>query len=62
MSLFGRNKNKGKPPPGESPAQLVEDAFLNLRIHVRLQEQGVLPTEELRMKLLITSLTSVLFG
>lgn len=41
MNLFGRNKNKGKAPPGESPAQLVADAFTDLRVHVRLQEQGI---------------------
>jgi hypothetical protein len=46
VSLFGRNKNKGKPPPGEPPGKLVEEAFMNLRVHVRLQEQGVLPTSE----------------
>jgi hypothetical protein len=62
VSLFGRNKNKGKPPPGETPAQLVEDAFLNLRVHVRLQEQGVLPTEELRMKLLAAMPELVPYG
>lgn len=51
MSLFGRNKNKGKPPPGEPPAKLVEDAFNDLRVHVRLQEQDIATSEDFRTKL-----------
>src|SRR5690606_36363236 len=46
VSLFGRNKNKGKPPPGDPPAKLVEEAFMNLRVHVRLLEQGVIPSHD----------------
>ena len=42
--------------------QLVEDAFLNLRVHVRLQEQGVLPTEEFRTKLLAAMPELVPYG
>ncbi len=41
MNLFGRNKNKGKPPPNEPPSELVRQAFADLRIHVRLMDQGV---------------------
>ena len=51
MSLFGRNKNRGKTPPGEPPAKLVEQAFTDLRVHVRLLEQRVATTDEFRMKL-----------
>lgn len=41
MNLFGRNKNKGKPPPAEPPGELRRLAFEDLRIHIRLIEQGV---------------------
>ncbi len=41
MNLFGRNKNKGKPPPTDPPGELVKQAFDELRIHARLLEQGV---------------------
>ncbi len=41
MSLFGRNKNKGKPPPTDPPSDLVKQAFEELRVHVRLGEQGI---------------------
>ena len=51
MSLFGRNKNKGKAPPGEPPSKLVTDAFTDLRVHVRLQEQGVATTSAFRKAL-----------
>ncbi|MCA9682539.1 MAG: hypothetical protein KC457_10120, partial [Myxococcales bacterium] len=55
MSLFGRNKNKGNKappgPPGESPAKLLEQAFDELRVHVRVQDQGVCADESLRKKL-----------
>lgn len=51
MSLFGRNKNRGKTPPGEPPAKLVEQAFTDLRVHVRVLEQQVATTDEFRMKL-----------
>ncbi|MFO7565412.1 MAG: hypothetical protein R6X02_22415 [Enhygromyxa sp.] len=51
MSLFGRNKNKGKAPPGEPPEKLVADAFADLRVHVRLQEQGVASSAEFRKRL-----------
>jgi hypothetical protein len=51
VSLFGRNKNKGKAPPGEPPEKLVTEAFTDLRVHVRLQEQGVAKTEDFRKRL-----------
>jgi len=51
VNLFGRNKNKGKAPPGESPDKLVADAFADLRVHVRLQEQGIASTEDFRKRL-----------
>ena len=51
MSLFGRNKNKSKAPPGEPPAKLVEQAFTDLRVHARLLEQEIGRTNEFRMKL-----------
>ena len=52
MNLFGRNRNKGRPPPGEPSAKLVDQAFDELRVHVRLREQGVADREaELRKKL-----------
>lgn len=51
MSLFGRNKNKGKAPPGEPPEKLVTEAFTDLRVHVRLQEQGVAKAEDFRKRL-----------
>lgn len=51
MSLFGRNKNKGKAPPGEPPEKLVAEAFENLRVHVRLADQGIAPDERLRKQL-----------
>lgn len=51
MSLFGRNRNKGKPPPGEPPTKLVEQAFENLHVHVRLADQDLAPDEELRRAL-----------
>jgi hypothetical protein len=51
VSLFGRNKNKDKTPPIEPPAKLVEQAFTDLRVHVRLQEQGIATTQQFRMQL-----------
>ncbi|WP_106392077.1 hypothetical protein [Enhygromyxa salina] len=49
--MFGRNKNKGKPPPGEPPAKLVERAFNDLRVHVRLQEQDIAVSEDFHAQL-----------
>jgi hypothetical protein len=51
VSLFGRNKNKGKAPPGDPPDKLVAEAFGDLRVHVRLQEQQLAATPEFRKAL-----------
>jgi hypothetical protein len=51
VSLFGRNKNKGKAPPGDPPEKLVADAFADLRVHVRLQEQGIASSPAFRQQL-----------
>lgn len=57
MSLFGRNK--GKAPPGDPPEKLVAEAFTELRVHVRLEEQDIATSEAFRTQLLeaIPSLT-----
>jgi hypothetical protein len=55
VSLFGRNKNKGKAPPGDPPEKLVADAFADLRVHVRLQEQGIASSEAFRKALHTTT-------
>ncbi len=52
MSLFGRNKNKGKVPPGDPPEELVADAFEQLRVHPRLRDQGLEPSDAMRARLL----------
>ncbi len=62
MSLFGRNKNKGKVPPGEPPGELVRQAFEELRVHVRLREQGIGNDAAYAKKLLDTMPELVPFG
>jgi hypothetical protein len=62
VSLFGRNKNKGKPPPGDPPSKLVADAFADLRVHVRLQDQDVAKTPAFRQALHDNVLELVPYG
>ena len=54
MSLFGRDRGKGKQPdPPEDPAELLAAAFSpeQLLVHVRLREQGHGPDEALRAQI-----------